>query len=507
MSTLPHATPSLHRSGSADAARITNVLIGTPNPLADPRFNQFSQKRRAHYDQIAAEANAAPRWSDAYHQRIAEVYRFLVTPGQRVLELGCGEGDLLAALKPTVGVGVDFAGGMLTRAAQRHPHLTFIQADAHQLVFAEPFDVIILSDLVNDLWDVQAVLQQISAVCTPQTRLIINSYSRVWEQPLRLVRKLGLANPSLNQNWLTVDDIAGLLNLAGFELIRSWPEVLWPLETPGLAGFANKVLAKTAPLNLLALSNFMVARPAGSVRIAAPTVSIVIAARNEAGNVPAIFARTPDLGAETELIFVEGHSQDETYAAIEQAIAANPHRKCKLLRQPGNGKGDAVRAGFAAAQGDILMILDADLTMPPEDLPRYYEVLRSGKAEFANGVRLVYPMEHEAMRYMNFLGNKFFSLAFSYLLGQPIKDTLCGTKVLWRTDYEQIARNRSYFGDFDPFGDFDLIFGAARLGLKILDIPIRYRERTYGTTNISRWRHGVLLLRMTVFAAGRIKFI
>jgi glycosyltransferase involved in cell wall biosynthesis len=213
------------------------------------------------------------------------------------------------------------------------------------------------------------------------------------------------------------------------------------------------------------------------------------------------------MGRATELIFVEGHSRDDTYATIEQEIPLHPRTSNRLLRQSGIGKADAVRLGFENAKGDILMILDADLTVPPEDLPRFYEALVSGKGEFINGVRLVYPMEKEAMRTLNFIGNKFFSTAFSWLLGQPVKDTLCGTKVLWREDYQQIAANRSYFGDFDPFGDFDLIFGAARLNRKILDLPIRYRERTYGTTNISRWKHGLLLMRMVAFAARRIKFV
>jgi len=238
-----------------------------------------------------------------------------------------------------------------------------------------------------------------------------------------------------------------------------------------------------------------------------PIVSVLIPARNEAGNIKSIFERTPQMGRETELVFVEGHSKDDTYAVIEREIASNPSTHSLLLRQTGIGKADAVRAGFAQARGDILMILDADLTVPPEDLPRFYEALVSGTGEFINGVRLVYPMEKEAMRTLNFLGNKFFSLAFSWLLGQPIKDTLCGTKVIWKSDYEKIAANRSYFGDFDPFGDYDLIFGAARLNLKIIDLPIRYRERTYGSTNISRWKHGVLLLRMVAFAARRIKFV
>jgi glycosyltransferase involved in cell wall biosynthesis len=213
------------------------------------------------------------------------------------------------------------------------------------------------------------------------------------------------------------------------------------------------------------------------------------------------------MGRGTELIFVEGHSKDDTYAAIEREIAANPSIPSLLLRQTGIGKADAVRLGFSRASGDVLMILDADLTVPPEDLPRFHAALVSGKGEFINGVRLVYPMEKEAMRTLNFLGNKFFSMAFSWLLGQPIKDTLCGTKVLWRKDYERIAANRSYFGDFDPFGDFDLIFGAAKLNLKIIDLPVRYRERTYGSTNISRWKHGLLLFRMVAFAARRMKFV
>ena len=249
------------------------------------------------------------------------------------------------------------------------------------------------------------------------------------------------------------------------------------------------------------------ARPTKALQRPAPRVSVIVPARNEAGNIAAIFDRTPKLGSATELIFVEGGSRDDTYARIEREIAARPGQSCKLLKQTGKGKGDAVRLGFAHASGEILMILDSDLTVPPEDLPRFVDALTSGKADFANGSRLVYSMEKEAMRFFNLVGNKLFSLAFTWLLGQPIKDTLCGTKVLWREDYEEIAANRQYFGDFDPFGDYDLLFGAARLNLKIMDVPIRYRDRTYGATNINRWSHGWLLLRMVSFAARRIKFI
>jgi SAM-dependent methyltransferase len=474
----------------------------------DPAEKRYRRERIAHWDGVARRWQRRTGLAGAYHRRLERVYRFLVPPGLRVLELGCGTGDLLASLQPAVGLGVDFSGEMVRQAAARHPGLRFLEADAHELGgLGETFDVVILSDLINDAWDVQRLLRQIVPLTTRRTRVILNVYSRLWELPLALAQRLGLARPVLYQNWLTVADVKNLLRLAGFQTIRNWQEVLLPLSIPLLAPLCNRFLVRFWPFRHLALTNLLVARPAPQPLPEEPVVSVVVPARNEEGNIPNIFARTPEMGAGTELIFVEGHSKDGTWAAIEREIAAHPERRARAFRQTGRGKGDAVRLGFAEARGDVLMILDADLTVPPEDLPRFYEVLRTGQGEFVNGVRLVYPMEKEAMRFANLLGNKFFSLAFSWLLGQPIKDTLCGTKVLSKPDYETLAANRAYFGDFDPFGDFDLLFGAAKLSLEIVEVPVRYRERTYGTTNIQRWSHGWLLLKMCAFAAGRIKFI
>jgi ubiquinone/menaquinone biosynthesis C-methylase UbiE len=479
------------------------------NNLTESFRHSFQQSRIAYWDAVARKLDQWTGWGGYYHHRLEEIYRFLIIPGHRVLEIGCGKGDLLAAVKPSTGVGIDFSGEMLSRARKRHSDLRFIKADAHDFNLNEKFDYIVLSDLVNDLFDVQAVFERMAAVSTPFTRIIINSYSRLWELPLALVTKLGMANARLYQNWLTVEDITGLLTLANFEVIRHWEEILWPLSTPVLASLANRYLVRIWPFKLFALTNFIIARPDSSNRnvMEKPLVSVIIPARNEAGNIPQIFSRIPEMGAGTELVLVEGHSSDNTYGVIEEAIANNPERPCQLLRQQGVGKGDAVRLGFSQAKGDILIILDADLTVPPEDLPRFFAALVSGMAEFVNGVRLVYPMEEKAMRFINLLGNKFFSLAFTWLLGQPVKDTLCGTKALWKSEYKKIEANRAYFGDFDPFGDFDLLFGATKLDLKILDLPIRYRERSYGKTNIKRWSHGWLLLKMLTFAAKRIKFI
>jgi SAM-dependent methyltransferase len=479
-------------------------------PASDPAEERSRRKRAAHWDEVARRWERRRGLGGAYHRRLARVYRFLVPRGSRVLELGCGRGDLLAALEPGHGVGLDLSAEMVRQARARHPHLRFVEGDAEaagEALDGERFDAIVLSDIVNDAWDVQRLFAQVARLADARTRIVLNLYSRVWELPLALAQRLGLAQPVLPQNWLTVDDVENLLELAGLRPIRHWQEVLLPLPIPFLAPLANRVLVRLWPLNHLALCNFVVARPAPTPLPAEPVVTVVVPARNEAGNVPAIFDRVPEMGAGTDLVFVEGHSQDDTFAAIEREIAARPERPARLVRQPGKGKGDAVRAGFAVARGDVLMILDADLTVPPEDLPRFYEVIRSGAGEMVNGVRLVYPMEEQAMRFANLLGNKFFSLAFSWLLGQRLKDTLCGTKVLHRSDYERLAANRAYFGEFDPFGDFDLLFGAAKLNLEIVEVPIRYRERTYGSTNIQRWRHGWLLLEMCAFAAGRLKLI
>jgi SAM-dependent methyltransferase len=460
--------------------------------------------RRGFYDKRAA---FVP-WKAAlvYPRSLARYFSFLIPPGARVLELGCGSGDLLAAVKPSRGVGVDFSSVAIEGARQRHPALEFHVAEAAEFTCAEEFDYIILSDLVNDLDDVQAVLTRVHRFSHSRTRLVLNFFNNVWRPVLGLAEQLGAKAPTPRQNWLSSGDMRNLLHLAGWEVIKLDARILFPVGIPLLAPLLNRWLAPL--LKPLCLTVFVVARPQPhSDPNCHFRCTVVIPARNEAGNIEAAAQRTPEMGLGTEIIFVEGGSQDNTWEEIQRIVAKYPQRQIKPLKQQSKGKGGAVREAFAVATGDLLFILDADLTMPPEQLPKFYDVARGGLADFVNGVRLVYPMAEEAMQFTNMVGNHFFSQAFSWLLGQQIKDTLCGTKVLFRSDYEAIARNRSYFGEFDPFGDFDLLFGAAKLNLRIADLPIRYQARTYGETNIQRWRHGLLLLRMVAFAATRMKFI
>ena len=270
-------------------------------------FNVYQTERIRYWDQIANESQSWSRLSGYYHHRLAEIYHYLIPSGQRILELGCGYGDLLASLQPKLGVGVDFSGAMLKRASQRHPSLYFVEADVHQFTLDETFDAIILSDLVNDLWDVQAVLECLRPLTHPRTRIIINSYSRLWEIPLAISSALRLARPNLYQNWLTVMDLQDILHMASFEVIRHWEEVLWPISTPGLDRLCNRVLVRVWPFSQLALSNFILARPIGNQNPEpAPTVSVIIPVRNEVGNIPGMFERIPQMGSGTELIFVEG---------------------------------------------------------------------------------------------------------------------------------------------------------------------------------------------------------
>lgn len=457
-----------------------------------------------------------------------DLLSFHIPPAQSVLEIGCGTGDLLAAMKPARGVGLDFSPEMITRAkekfsAQNFPNLNFVVDDAENMHITDTFDYVVLSDCIGEFTDIWKAFRNLQQVTGPRSRIIITYFNALWEPILRIGEWLGMKMPQDYQNWLSLADIENLLLLNGLEVVNKGYHLLIPKKTPLLSRVVNKYLARLPFVRRLCLGIYLVARPRKEKIVPSReySVSVVIPCRNEKGNIRPAVECLPPMGSQMEIIFVDGDSNDGTVEEIEKIIAEFKGCKdIKLIHQIPSGsadgaghdrmlklgKGDAVRKGFAAASGDILMILDADLTVPPEDLPKFYLALREGHGEFINGSRLIYPMEKEAMRFLNKLGNKFFSILFSWILDQRIKDTLCGTKVLFRKDYEKIATNRNFFGDFDPFGDFDLLFGAVKQNLKIVDVPIRYRERTYGEIKIERFKHGLLLLKMSALAFMKFKF-
>jgi SAM-dependent methyltransferase len=426
-----------------------------------------------------------------------------------VLEMGCGTGELLAYVKGKRKVGIDFSPVMIQKAREQYPGIEFHIMDAENITLNEKFDVIILSNLVGWLVDIEKSLKEIKKVCHPRTRIIVTYYNFLWEPIIKLAESIGIKKKTPLQNWLTRGDIINILKLQDFDVYRHNRNILIPFNIPVLSWIFNKYVSKLPLFSALSLNQYIFARP--DIRIFDKhqeySTSIIIPARNESGNIENAVLRIPEFGKHVEIIFVEGNSTDDTWQKIQEIQEKyKGKRDIKIARQEGKGKADAVRKGYEIATGEILMILDADLTVPPEDTPKFYEAISTGKGEFINGSRLVYPMEKHAMRFLNILGNKFFSNAFSWVLEQPIKDTLCGTKVLFRDDYIRLKSNRKFFGEFDPFGDFDLLFGAYKLNLKIIDLPIRYQERTYGDTNISRFKHGVILLRMWLYAVGKIRF-
>lgn len=442
-----------------------------------------------------------------YHELVRRNLKALVPEGAKVLEVGCGLGDLMASLRPGLGVGLDLCPGMVERARVRHPNYVFHATAVESFECDERFDYVVMCDTLNDVYDVEVVLARVRTFAHARTRLIVTFFNHLWRPVLAAAARVGWKSPTPAQNWLSEHDMGGLLRISGWEVVRSEARILWPIRTPLWEPLLNRWMAPF--LRHLCLAQVLVARPTADASEKRHfTCSVVVPARNEAGNIEPTVRRIPELGAGTEVILVEGGSADDTWKEM-QRVAASPtcRHSVKVLRQSGRGKKQAVVDAFEAATGELLFILDADLSVPPEELGKFYAALHSGLGEFANGVRLVYPMEAGAMRFLNMVANRFFRAGFSFVLGQPIRDTLCGTKVMFRADYQAMSRLADQLGKDDPFGDFDLLFGAARLSLRMVDIPVHYRARTYGETNIRRWHHGLQLLRLLGQGARRILFL
>lgn len=510
-----------------NAVRKTAPRKAAPRRRAATWRDGLSSRRAAileHIDGIAERRDSWRRRNDAFYADDLAFMRFLIPEGARILDLGCGTGALMAGLKPSLGVGVDFSSNMIdvARASypeSEYPELQFRVGDVERLSdltpgllkdFGGPFDVIVLSDTLGFLDDCQATLDQLHDLCDEETRIVVSYYSSLWEPLLRVGETVGLKMPQPEVNFLSPADIGNILSLSDFDVIKTeWRQIV-PARLLGLGTLINRFIGTLPLIRGLSLRHYVVARSQRKAKRKDLSTTVLVPCRNEKGNIESAITRLPRFCADMEVLYVEGNSSDGTFEECERvrdhyAKPENGAWDIKVFKQPGKGKGDAVRKGFDEARGDILMILDADLTMPPEELPKFYDAIAGGKGEFINGSRLVYPMEKGAMRFLNYWANRTFALIFSFLLNQRFTDTLCGTKVLTKADYIKIQEGRSYFGDFDPFGDFDLIFGAAKRNLKIVEIPMRYADRTYGEPQISRFRDGWLLLKMVVFAWRKLK--
>ena len=359
----------------------------------------------------------------------------------------------------------------------------------------------------NSSLDIQGLLERGGAHMRRSDRVVVVLYNAYFAWMYRIADRLGLRNGPECTTFVTRTDLAQLARLSGFEVVRLRPAVYLPWHFFGVGTVLNALMPAIPGFRWLSLVGIAVLRPVRALDAPA-SVTVVIPARNERGNIEQALERLPNLGPATEVIFVEGHSTDGTWEEIQRVVSLWNGRKglsVRACRQTGRGKVDAVRLGFSQATGDLLTILDADLTMPPELLPRFVDAYARGLGDFVNGTRLVYPMEGDAMRFLNRLGNIFFAKLVSRVVEVPLADTLCGTKLLARRDYERFVAWRADFGDFDPFGDFEMLFPAALLGLGVIDVPVAYRSRTYGSTNIHRFRDGFRLLKMVLIGFVRFR--
>ena len=442
--------------------------------------------RRKLQDSIASERD---RWildNSYYYDRIKRLLRFIIEPGKRVLEVRCQTGHLLAALQPSFGVGAEISENLVAVARKNHPQLQFIRCDPEDVDLGQEFDYVVVSHIFDTV-DIQTTLDRVRAHCKPETRVLVINYNQLWEPLLRLAGTMGLRSPCVEPNWISDEDLRGFLRLSSLRHLRTHQIFLFPKYIPLISWFLNDIVARLPGLRRLCLIQVLVARPEPvAAKEEEPSVSVIVPCRNERDNIQPAVERIPEMGKKTEIIFCDDKSTDGTADEVRRMQVMYPDREIRLLDGPGICKAENVWTGFRAANGDVLMILDADLAVMPEELPFFFRALVTNRGEFINGSRLVYPLPKTAMKFFNRLGNKVFGLVFSYLLKQRFKDTLCGTKVLWRKDWMRIERYIGSWGVRDLWGDYELIFGASKLHLEILEVPVHYQERVFGVTKMTR---------------------
>jgi len=431
-----------------------------------------------YFERVAPDWEQWQRKNPLYHSCLTHLIGGMIPPGSKVLELGSGVGDLLASLGPSSGMGLNFAQALTDRALQKHPQLEFHTVDVDSVILPRSFEpqYVVMTNMLDYVYDVWDTMESLKPAIREQTLLIITTNNPLWAPLLRLASKLGLRFPESPRNFITNKDICSVLHLQGFDIVEDGFTLPVPKRIPVIGTLLNAVVPEVPILCFVSSVQYIAARP----RVARPPLScsVVIPCHNEAGNIQECLRRVPQMGSWTEIVVVDDGSTDETCEKVKE-IMVHDSRVRLIVLEKNQGKAGAVRAGFEAANGDVLMILDADMAVTPEELLKFLAPLQEGTADFVNGTRLVYPMQGKAMKVANFIGNKGFCFLASKVIRQRVSDTLCGTKVFLKRDYLRMP-----LGGVERWGDFDLLFGAARLKLRILEIPVHYTERRAGKSKM-----------------------
>lgn len=471
----------------------------------------FSPKLVEFFDELSSKRDFWIARNKYYYSELQILHKQFIEKGKTVLDIGCGTGDLLNSLSPSFGVGIDFSFEMVKIASHKYPKLHFQVMDAHNLQLDRTFEYVVMSNLVGYSEDIWQVFRELAKVSNRRTQIIITNYNYLWQPFMAIAEKLKVKMPDKIQNWLPQEFIKQFLYLAGFEVVKSGKYLHSPLNLGILGKIINIVLSNIPILDRFALIEYIIARPVffGAEKHKEIPISIIIPTHNEAGNIKHIVDNMPQIGSKMEMVFVDLPGEDATEDVIKQMIKEN---KGKILlkyvkQREKTGKIGALRQGILEANGEIIIIYDADATVPPEDLEKVYLALIERKADFINGTRLVYPTEKGAMRFANHLGNTFFAKLFTWSLGQHFTDTLCGTKGFWRQDFMDFEKSKTGYDNFDLFGDFYLLLSAYRKNLRIAEVPVRYKTRRYGDTKMNRLKNGFRFFVMYLYFFWNYKLL
>lgn len=442
-----------------------------------------------HFDEIAPNYDYWKKKNAYYYSTIKTFISRIIPEGSSVLEVGCGTGEILATTKPQRGVGIDISKKMVELASQKFPQYTFIHSPIEDLQLGEKFDYIVMIDVVDHVHDVMDVFHSLYRFCHSETQVILTTINPWWDPILSVMEKFGAKMPEGPHNFIEKRNLTKMLELMDFSISYSGYMLLFPKKIPVLSFLANSIGTRMWGIQKMSAVQYMLIHPMVKNDIDLRLgCSVIIPCYNEQDNIEEAIRRTPQMGRETEIIVVNDCSTDNTAQKVRDLQSRYPNLKL-VDYSPNRGKGYAVRKGFEAATQEVLMILDADISTPPEELPRFFDPLNKGICQFVNGTRMVYPMENQAMRTLNLFGNKIFGFIMSFVTQQNLTDTLCGTKAFYKKDLKMIKWG------LDKWGDFDLLFGAARTGKKIMEVPVHYMTRKSGESKMRSFRHGVHLLR------------
>ena len=450
----------------------------------------MDEQIRRCFDVMAKDGDIYRRNNWEYHDRIRRFYQQIIPRGSRVLEIGCARGDLIASVEPSYGLGIDISGNMVEEAKRKYPDLDFRQGEIEALPPRTDFDYIILSNLVDYIEDLYLFFYRLKDWTNDNTKIVITNFNPLWAPVVRMQAKLWLRVPEAQRNFVTLLDICNILDVLGYDVSESGYRLISPLYIPLVSFFLNKLVPRLYAINNLSSTQYVVCRrkQAASKRDAL-SCTVVVPCHNEEGNVEECVKRIPTVGRATEIIIVDDGSTDKTYDIAQRLSREDP--RVRMIRFDKNrGKANAVKAGFDNATGDVLVILDADMAVMPEEIPKFFNTIADGRAEFVNGTRMVYPIEKEAMKFANYIGNKIFGIVLSVIVGQRNTDTLCGTKGLLKRHWQHIDMKGH------GWGDFDLLYGAARLKLKMVEMPVRYKKRMSGRSKMKALRHGLGMLKI-----------